>query len=99
MKKLVPETLDESVITNLKSFLTYGPSMSDQKNKSKIMDFIHQISYNNEEVHLFDDGLKIGNIEINTKRNIISLDGSEVFLTKKEVLELYNEILKKSFGQ
>lgn len=57
MKKLVRESLDESISTNLKSFWKYGPDRTDQKYKNDIVDLIHELSLNNDEVHLFDEGL------------------------------------------
>jgi len=62
MKKLVKESL--------RDFWEYG-KVKD-KYKDEVIDLINRLSLINKNVHLFDGGLKIGNIEINTEKNILN---------------------------
>jgi hypothetical protein len=85
----------------LKDIIELGKSNINNNLKSEVIDLIEKLSIHNDNVKLFDEGLYLmilnSKIELNTKKNFISLDDSKINLTKVEVLRLYNKILKNSF--
>lgn len=97
--KLVPSTLNESLSSKIKNFWKYGPDINELK--IEIINLIDKLSVSNDNVRLFEKGLFLKTnrttIEINTKDNFISLNNAKVYLSKTEIMNLYNKVLKNSF--
>jgi hypothetical protein len=84
------------VAESFRNFIEYGKFKDTSK--ETVLKLLDELSIKNEEVQLTDEGLLINEIEVNTKRNYIKLPaGSKIFLSNKEVLKIYNKILKNSF--
>ena len=83
------------------NFIESGNVIIDNELKVNLIENIDKLSCSNEDMNLTDDGLVFRSsvfvIEINLKKNYLDLNGSKVFLSREEINELYNKILKNSF--
>lgn len=94
--------LRENIGAKIKSFVKYGDANYSDKHKDDVIDALLDMSLKNPNVHVTDYGLIVSHegseYKLMKKSNAIAMPyGSEIFLSKREFVNLYNGILKNSF--